>query len=80
VVGDAATLLWGTEVPKTMNMARKPAEIAAHHLLALASGHPLRPFRHHWQIRREYEYRVFADGGAQTVMVKQGGSVLVSGA
>ena len=38
-VGDAVALPWGTDVPKTMGMARKQAEIVAHNLLAQA-GNP----------------------------------------
>jgi NADH dehydrogenase FAD-containing subunit len=76
-VGDAAVLPWGTEIPKTMGMARKQAEIVSHNLLAQASGQPLRPFP--WEHLRKNQIIALPDVGGRTVMVKQGGRVLLSG-
>lgn len=76
-VGDAAALPWGAEVPKTMGMAREQAQIVASNLLASANGQPLHPFP--WEHIRKNRIIAMPDVGGRTVMVKQGGSVLLSG-
>jgi NADH dehydrogenase len=76
-VGDAAALPWGDEIPKTAGMARRQARFVAHNVLAQANGQPQQAFP--WEHLRTNLFIAMPDVGGQTVMVKQGGRVLLSG-
>ncbi len=70
-------LPWRDEMPKTAGMARKQARLVAHNVLAQANGQPRHSFP--WERIRKNLIIAMPDVGGQTVMVKQGGKVLLFG-